>query len=328
MPGETWRGFAQIGKEVTAGSGVAATRRIYLSDLTVSKDRPPRPRRYATGTRDNQRAIKRGSLVAGGSASLGVSADEILEWLLIGVKGGVTPTTPGGATNARLWTFVPGDLDSATVEVHDGARIRRLLGARANSITIAGSVAEENLLTAELFATDLADLGSMTGSLAQRTPAEFDGWETATAIDPFGDAPGTTPTEHVINWSLTFNNNLGRKYVARNSQAAFAVNSGEMDITASLLMEASETETQTELDAWDGGDLRTVQLIFGDNEEIESGFNTFVKVSIAGAWVAADLGQTDAGTRAYQLNLDYVYEPTELAAGVKFEVQNARTAAY
>jgi hypothetical protein len=53
----------------------------------------------------------------------------------------------------------------------------------------------------------------------------------------------------------------------------------------------------------------------------------FVTVDIPGAWEAVDLGQTDENTRAYELSMQYVYDPTN-AFGVQVRAQNERAAAY
>src|SRR6266536_2277616 len=109
MPGETWRQQIQVGKETTPGTAVAATRILYLENTSIkfTKTREARFHRFATGTRDNVRAYTSGAVAAGGEAKLSVSGEELLEWLLLGIQGGVTPTTPAGATLARLWTFKP-----------------------------------------------------------------------------------------------------------------------------------------------------------------------------------------------------------------------------
>lgn len=90
MSGELWREVVYAGKETTAGSTVIPTRKLYLMDVSLTRERAPRPHKFATGTRDNQRAFTLGPAVAGGAAKQSVSADENLEWLLCGLKGNVS----------------------------------------------------------------------------------------------------------------------------------------------------------------------------------------------------------------------------------------------
>src|SRR5260370_899379 len=96
MPGELWREQVQIGKETTPGNPVAATRIMYLSNVAFTKTRQPRPHAFATGTRDNVRSYTMGPNIAGGAFKFPLSADELIEWLEMGIAGGITPTTPAG----------------------------------------------------------------------------------------------------------------------------------------------------------------------------------------------------------------------------------------
>ncbi len=112
MSGELWRGYAALGKEDPAGTAVAATRRVYLRDLAPSGTGAERRfHRFATGTRDNQRAVTQGPKRPGGQAVFPLSPSEIVEWLLLGIKGGVTPTQPDALNSPTvyLWTFKPGE---------------------------------------------------------------------------------------------------------------------------------------------------------------------------------------------------------------------------
>ncbi len=241
---------------------------------------------FATGTRDNVRASTLGPIQAGGSVRCPVSGDELVELMLLTIAGGVTPTTPSGATNARLWTFKPSNtLDSATLERNDGAQLQRLLGARGNRMTIAGSTTGDNQCTVELFATDRQDgwAGPLT-SLTDRNPTFLEGWQTRLWIDAGGATPGQTLIPNaLINWNLQFNGNLGRKYTANNTLAATTVTLGMLDITATLMLEASAAQTITELANFDANTQRMVRLEFiGPANGIEAGANEVQTVSISG----------------------------------------------
>lgn len=286
MPGELFREVVQIGKEVTAGTAVAATRKLYLSDVSFTRQRDKRVHAFATGTRDNVRASTLGPVQAGGSVKTPVSAEELLELLLITIQGGVTPTTPAGATNARLWTFKPSNtLDSATFERNDGANLQRLLGARGNQLTIAGSVGGANEATVALFATDRQDnwAGPLT-SLTDRVPTFLEGWQTRLWIDPLGSTPGGILIPNaLINWEVRFGGNLGRKYTANNTLAATSVTLGMLDITATLMLEASAAQALTELANWDANTGRVVRLEFlGPVGGIEAGANEAQTITITG----------------------------------------------
>lgn len=328
MSGEEWRSTFQMGKENSAGTPVSATRKMYfdIGASNLSATREPRVHEFATGTRSQARAYTQGPQAAGGTLQLPLSASEIVELLLIGIKGGVTPT---GAGAAKLWTFVPGetDLETATVEWNDGARGLQLAGARANILRIQGSANGPNNLTAELFGTDLT-VEALTGGLPDRTPDFLEGWESKCYIDAFGAAPGSTnKADLLINWDVTFNNNLGRKKWANNTSYYDATVVGKIGVEATLTLEAAAAQAATEYANWVAETLRLVRLEFGQNDVIDGSDKKFVTIDIPGAWSAFDLGQSDEGTRAYQLQLSGIYDVTN-SFGLQVRCQNARAAAW
>lgn len=282
--GQLWSGTLQIGKETTPGTAVAATRKLYTREPALTIERDPRVHRFATTTRDNVRAYTNGPVMAGGSLSMPMSADEILEMLSIGVQGGVTPTTPSGATNARLFTFKPaGALDSATLEWADGARTWQGVGFKGNSLTISGAANEANDLSVDLFGNDVV-AGSLTGALSERVPTFFEGWQTRLYIDPFAGTPGTTPVPGVLrNWTVTINNNLARVYTADNTLAANRLTAGELDMTAQFTFDAYQSRSLTEFNNWAAGTQRMVRLEFlGPADEIEAGANEVQTITVSG----------------------------------------------
>lgn len=329
MAGELWRSAFQIGKETTPGTTVAATRKMYFAvdGSGLTRERDPRPHRFATASRDNVRAFTLGPTVVGGTLKMPLSASEIIEFLLMGIKGGVTPTTPGG-TNPRLWTFTPHEtLDAATIEWNDGANVWEAGGCYVNKLKFAGSANGEATVEAEIFAMNLAST-TLTGSLTDRTPDFIEGWETKYYIDTFGGTAGSTQiTGALINWEVEIDNMMGRKYFAANTNATGGVTIGELEVKAKLTIEASASHADTEFTNWDAATKRLVRLFFGDNEVIETTYKKFVTIDLPGAWEAFDLGGTDEGTRVYELGLQYIYDSTN-AYGLQIRAQNARTAAY
>lgn len=327
MSGELWRSVTAIGKEVTPGTSVPATRKLYLRDPKLTREREPRLHKFATGGRDNQRALTLGPQMAGGSFSLPMSNEEIVELLLIGVKGGVTPTPLG--TAVKLWTFKPDPvLDAATIEWDDGARGWEAAGCHLDELTIAGSVSGENEVSGTIFARSVVQ-ATVTAALGERVPVFIEGWQTRLFVDAFGGTPGTTVMAGtLISWDVAFRNNLGRKYFADNLNASGAVTVGELEIECTLVFEASPAAALTEFQNWDAATKRLIRLEFQDETRfIEGAFRPFVTVDIPGGWTAVDLGGDDEGTRSYELGFNYVYDSV-LAAGIQFRAQNMRATAY
>lgn len=303
--GQLWSGKMQWGRETVPGTAVAATRIMYFREPTLMPEQDSRVHRFATGTRDNVRAHTLGPVRAGGAVALPLSADEAIELLLISVQGAVTPTTPSGATNARLWTFKPaGALDSATIEWADGARTWQGAGYRGNMLTLAGAANEENTLSMDLFGTDVV-AGSLTGALSERVPTFMEGWQTRLYIDAFTATPGTTPVPGVLrNWSVPINNNLGRVYTADNTLAANRITSGELDVTAQFTFDAYQSRALTEFNNWRANTQRLVRLEFiGPADEIEAGANEVQTITISGTPTGGTFICTVLG-QAVTLNFD------------------------
>lgn len=327
MAGELWLASAALGVESVYGTAVAATRRVYWRDPVLTRERTYHEKRYATGRRANVMNAKLGAVVAGGRFVQEVSADEMVETLLLGVQGGRTPTNLG--SGAYQWDFAPGNgpLDSATLEGNDGANDWQEYGVYINQIRLAGTPGDgENLLTNDLFGKERVLLGTPADP-AQRTPSSIEGWETAVYIDGFG-AYGTTLIEHAVtSWDLTFNNNLGRKYFADNTLETGKVTVGQVDVTLEVGFEASTAIADAEYANWDAATKRSIQFVFGGNELIGGSYYKTVKLTVHGAWAAMDTGQSGAGTREYRARLTGVFEPT-LGDVIQWQLINDRATAW
>ena len=288
---------------------------------------------FATGTRDNVRSFTIGPEEVAGTLIQPLSADEIIETLLMGIAGGVTPTTP--SSGVYLWTFTPSSgvtpLDSAAFEWQDGANPWLISGNYAESIQIKGSANGVADVTTTLFGKGIAAT-TMTGALSQRTPSIIEGFETRLFLDSIGATPGTTEVDgFLINWDVTIKNNLARKYFAQNTNTLGAVPSGALSIEATLTFEAAVGQAITEFTNWNVAVAapveRLVRLSFGNNTIIASTYKDFVTVDIPGAWSAIALDQAEANTRVYQMKMQYVYDPTNLY-GIQVRAQNGRAAAW
>jgi len=139
----------QIGKESTAGTAVAATRRVLTKSATY---RHQQVQEMFEGQLSGvlSRAVT-APVITREHTQIEVATDldfeQILFPLLSGVKGGVTPSSPGSG-EARLWTFAPSQtapsVDSYTVEyvADDGSTKQELEAdyAITSSFEITGGV--------------------------------------------------------------------------------------------------------------------------------------------------------------------------------------------
>jgi hypothetical protein len=316
MAGELIRETWQVGLETTYGSTVPATRKVYLDSPDLKRERAPRPHRFMTGNRGNVLDQTLGPAVVSGAVKMPLSSDECLEWWLCGLKGSVSPTHPG--TTAYLWTLIPSaTLNSMTIERNDGARLWQARGVMVSDWTIAGNVNAEATFSANLFGAELEPLGALTTGLSERTPTFIEGWETRLYIDSFGGTPGTTNiAATLINYNVSVKNNLGRKYFADNTQALGAIAVGPLDITATLLFEASAGQSLTEYLNWDGLTKRLVRLELGQNSVLDAGTNEVQSLAITGTPTSGTFTLTYSGqtTAAVPYNATATQVQTALRA--------------
>lgn len=320
MAGEIWRGLTQVAVESVYGTYTAATKRMYYTDPKFTIVRQPRVHKFATGSRDNARAFTQGPIEVAGTLVQPLSADEIIELLLMGVESAVTPTS-------NVWTFEPQTAtppSSAAFEWQDGANPWHVTGCYVDKLQIKGAVNGPTDVTATIFGKNIV-AGSITGALAERTPTIIEGWETKLFIDDFGATPGTTAIAGtLINWDVTISNNMARKYFATNVNTLGAVPIGELGVTAVLTFEAASATSLTEYGDFNVPTYRLLQLSFGNNAGSPA---RYVNINLPGAWSAVALDGTDALTRTYQFTLDYLFDVTN-TYGVQFVVQNSRATAW
>lgn len=326
MAGELWRSTFQFGEETTAGTPVAATRKMYFTaDSRLGRTRDPRAHRFQVARRTNQLAHTLGPEMVTGTLKQPLSANEAIELLLATLAGGVTPT---GAGTTKLWTFAPGNtLDPLTVEWDDGARPWQATGVYGSSLKISGSVKDMTMLEVGVMGLGMVQ-NALTGSLTDRVPTFIEGWETKLFVDAFGGTAGSTAVNAaLVNWSVELNNKMEHEHFAQNDVNAGVITLGEVECKAKLMIRADPSFALTEYGYWDAGTKRLVQLVFGNNVVVDGADKEFVKVNLPGAWEAVDLGGSNQNSRMYELSLDYVYDTTN-AYGLQIIAQNARATAY
>ena len=100
----------QIGKEATRGTEVDATRRLLLPEGGLTYRTPEDEEPFETDMTGTLARAARDPVTTGQGTELEYAAPldltQVLMLLSSGVKGGVSPTSPGTG-DARLWTFEP-----------------------------------------------------------------------------------------------------------------------------------------------------------------------------------------------------------------------------
>lgn len=327
IAGESWRQTWQIGKESTEGTAVPATRKLYLTG-NGERARAPHLVMVSTGTRDNVRDARLRSVAAGAKFSAPLSADEIIELLLGCLNGGVTGVQEL-TTGHYTWTFAPGNtLDPQTYEWFDGYNGWQLNGCHVDELKFSGTIGADTKVDATVFARDMVT-HTITPSLTDRAVTYIEGWEAKLFIDAFGATAGTTNIAgELIAWEVDIKNKLGRKYFGDNTTATGAVTIGDLEVTASITLEAT-TSAITEEGNWDAATKRLVQLYVGNNGANigTSSTKPGIKFNLPGVWTTVDFSGADAGTKVLKFGYSYVYDVTN-GYGVQVVVDSSRSAAY
>jgi len=337
MPGEIFTGSARAGVETVYGTAVVPTRKLYPGDdSSIDVGGTNVRHTLMAGTRSRMRASSRGVQEPGGSYSMPTESAEILEILRIGVDGAPIITTPTGGITTRIHTYLGGvnPLSSMTYQFFDGALPWQMVGTYAGEVRFTGAPGPggENQVAGSLFGSSLTQT-ALTGTVTDRTPIPYAGWEAALAIDSVGgtDNYGGTviaAAQSVTEWDvLAANNNPARIYTAANTRNAQAVVLGEFDATGSLSFLASGARALTEYNDFVAGTQKRIRITLGNNSILEGALLSFVTVDVQIVWTAFDLTGESEGVRTYSAEFAYIHDATSGFAS-RVRCQNARTAAF
>ena len=171
----------QIGLETTQGTKVAATKKA-IGTLTMTPEidfhRPVDERNSLAEFRRDVITGQRAALKYEGSPSY----EQIIDWLLASIRGvdssgWSNPTTPGGGTNSRDWTFSPlltgrNQQDSYTIEYGDDTQEFEVGFAQISQLELAFAWNEVIMMTADMYSTFPAK-SSFTGALSDPSVTEI-----------------------------------------------------------------------------------------------------------------------------------------------------------
>lgn len=336
--------LVQVGKETTRGTAVAATRRIAFEDATYRIQQ-------ALKTFEDQ---VQGTLAKSATPpvvtregtefefSLPLDFEQILLPLLSGMKGGVTPTTPGTGVG-RLWTFTPGMTtdplpDAYTIEYSeaDMDASPNALGNEApygftTSLQITGGEDSVPQLNVSMVARK-STLAVATAAIAMPAMSFGPNMRWGLYIDnTWAGLGGTQITGQIFNFAWTFDGFLRPVYRMDNrstldfSQYEFKPRNVDLVIDA-ILDAASSGLVPTEDALKTAGTKRFVRVELTGDAFVapDTGLNRFIRLD--GCYTHAEdsmqeRGGEQDGNVIAQLHLTGFYDSTQ-GQDVEVAVQN------
>lgn len=316
----------QIGVETTSGTSVAASK--LLSSLSFSarirgdvNQFRPTGQKFAT------------------VAALGREWSEFdiegqptyteMVYPLSSVMRAATITTPGGATNARLWTFDidhdgPDTRKTFTLEQGSSVRAHEFTYVLVNEFGIEFS-REEGELSGAAFGQLVADGITMTSSptalaLVPILPKQVNVY----LADEQADLDAATALTRVLRVGFSISDRANPLWVLNRDYTSFAADvETAPTVEATLLMEADATGMGllTQLRSGATKFLR-IEAVGG---EIESGQDYLFQIDLAASVMEPSEWQDEDGVYAIEWTLSAVRDAT-WGKAVEIKVQNALTA--
>jgi hypothetical protein len=337
--------LVQVGKESTAGTAVAATRRVLTKSASY---RHQQTQEMFEGQLSGvlSRAVS-APVITREHTQLEISSDldfnQILLPLGSGVKSGVTPTTPGTG-EARLWTYTPSQtapaVDSYTVEfvADDGTTKQQIEAPYAitTSFEITGGVEALPQITYTMDARK-SDQSTYTSGIAlpTMTKAFASNLRWAVAIDDtWANVGNSAKSGQIFGFSWSQSAIVMPQYYLNNRNDLDFTGVEPQTRTVTLSMECTldtggSNVYETELAKKAAGSLRFIEVVLQGDAFGSPDASLNREISLRGSFVHADdslaeLGGDRDGNTIVSLNLVSQYDPTG-GVDVSYLVQNNLT---
>ena len=229
---------------------MAATRKVY-AQIEPTYEKPLAFFTDTSGTYTARRRSSYGRERVGFTATDMATYEDLAWWLQLAIKGGVTGS--GSASTGYTYAFTPSlstdDLKSMTLEFGESGNPYEADQVMVNTWTLRGDPDSDTepawMFEAEMMGRTISTT-TYTTSLSDRTTEPITARGTKLYVDTTaGGIGGTQLTGHLINWSLTGNNNIHYKAFAENESnyAANAVGRGERTYDGEVTIEFDSDTT-------------------------------------------------------------------------------------
>lgn len=249
------------------------------------------------------------------------------------IDGSVTPSTPGGGTNSRLWAFVPtvtsDDIDSATVFWGDpNVREFKAPYVMLDELVITSDASTTDGATMEItgqghFPTDDAP-DSVPSSVESPlfAPGAMQLW-----IDTGTDGIGTTEITdgRLIGVTITIPTGVTRKWTAAGAGATLnftKTGRGKRAATLQITLEVPDDDELTSFEGSSGDTIHKVRVRM-NGPIIEGSLRHYVEFDIYGPLGEPEWGEHEGSNRTVTYTIASHYDST-LGADYRLAVQNDR----
>jgi hypothetical protein len=227
---------------------------------------------------------------------------------------GTTVTTPSGATNSRLWTFVP-DMTSDTLEsltLYWGDPNIQVFQA-------AYGLLDELKITADAGGADGVTM-SISGHAqfpSKQAPSEVPAMALGSLMPPQGmqlwidtaTIGSTAITGRVISAEVTIPSGVTYKYKAAGPAGTLTYSAHGRGVRHAEMKLVFEVPDMTQYDQWVAGTTLKARLRF-NGALIETGFYEYVEVDIYGPFESHAWGEYEGSNRTIELTILSEYDAT------------------
>jgi len=253
--------------------------------------------------------------------------EQLIYFLHMAVKGGITPTTPGGGTLSRDWTFTPTltalqAQESYTFEYGDNSQAWESKFSMVNNLELSVALDEIVTMRADMFA-NLATKTTFTGALSDQVVNEVAGIDVKVFIDStYANLGVTEKAALLVGGTIRLGTGLTPVRRAGNSDfSAISEQRRHLEFDLDLVM---GSDAVAEYDAWAADTDRAIRLEF-TGPIIEAAIPYKLRVEAFGRYMTPPT-LFDSRDGEDLIRLVFASHEDSLGNEFSFEVTNKETA--
>lgn len=318
----------QVGLETVRGTSVAATK-VLLGNLTMT----PKLELYEPTDEDrNSLALLHRSTIVGQGCDMqykgSATFEQLINFLAMTMKGGVTATTPGGGTLTRDWEYAPSltaanTQDGFTVEYGDDQQEYESAFVVGKQLLLDYDMHSVVGLTADLAGYYPAK-STFTGALVAPTVEDIVGKKTTVAVDTtWAGLGGTAKATLMLNGKVTIPSGIAFPAYADGSLNFSTTQEDKRALEVDLLLQhGADGETQ-----YDNYAARTITFVRLETlgTLIEGALYKRLQIDMALRWTEPpEMFELESGLTAIRFKGKTVKDPTS-GSDYRVGVRNAVT---